>query len=306
MIIAFVNNHKAFLPEIDAYSRFFSGYNILCEIVNKNELGLVHRHVEWWMMGLDLTKPKEGMYKIHEYFSASVPPWRRWKNWSKSFFSAQPDFRLFLNEYVRKAYNLHDHIPFGYRDMGVPEQWLPGDPFLHEKEYDFVYAGDCSPVRQLQPLLNCFATGTMKNRSLLLIGKDYDYLQLAFGDYKNIVFMGPLPHNTMNTYILKARFGINYILDAEPFNRQTSVKLLEYAALGLPVVTTRYAWMEQFQQQNGGNYFYLEPGLSNFTWENVTSFSYSQPDLGNWTWEKQIRGSGVLEFLTLRFPEIRF
>jgi glycosyltransferase involved in cell wall biosynthesis len=146
----------------------------------------------------------------------------------------------------------------------------------------------------------------MKNRSLLLIGKDYDYLQSAFTDYKNIVFMGPLPHNTMNDYILKARFGINYIIDTEPFNRQTSVKLLEYAALGLPVVTTRYAWMEQFQQQNGGNYFYLEPDLSNFTWENVTGFPYSQPDLDNWTWEKQIRGSGVLAFLQSKFPEVQF
>jgi glycosyltransferase involved in cell wall biosynthesis len=306
MIIAFVHNGKAFLPEMDAYSRFFSGYHITCEIVSKNDLGLMHRHVEWWLMGTDLTKPKEGIYKIHEYCSSSVPPWRWWKNWWKSFFNAQPDFRLFLNEYVRKAFNFHDHIPFGYRDMGVPEHWLQTDPFLHERDYDFVYTGDCSPIRQPELLLNCFSTGAMKDKTLLIIGKDYEYLQTAYANNKNIVFMGPLPYNTMDSYILKARFGINYMIDKEPFNQQTATKLLEYAALGLPIITTRYAWVEWFQQQYGGNFFYLEPGFTNFTWEQVNNFPFSKPDIESLTWENRIRSSGVLEFLESKFPELKF
>lgn len=306
MIIAFVHNNKAFLPEIDAYTRFFSGYNITCEIVNDNDLGLMHRHVEWWMMGTDLTKPKEGIFKIHEYCSSSVPPWRWWKNWWKSFFNTQPDFRLFLNEYVRKAFNFHDHIPFGYRDMGVPEYWLLTDPFLHEREYDFVYTGDLSPVRMPEPLLNCFSTGAMKDRTLLLIGKDYEDLQNAYSGYENIVFMGPLPHISMDTYILKARFGVNYVIDKEPFSKQSSVRLLEYAALGLPIITTQYDWVEQFQQQYSGNFFFLKPDLSNFTWEEVNNHAYSKPDIESFTWEQQIRRSGVLEFLESKFPELKF
>lgn len=291
---------------MDAYRQFFSGYQITCEIVNKNDLGLIHRHVEWWMMGTDLTKPKEGIFKVHEYCSSSVPPWRWWKNWWKSFFNAQPDFRLFLNEYVRKAFNFHDHIPFGYRDMGIPEHWLQTDPFLHERDYDFVYTGDLSPIRQPGLLLNCFATGAMKDKTLLIIGKDYEYLQEAYAGYKNIVFTGPFPYDTMESHILKARFGINYMIDKEPFNQQTSTKLLEYAALGLPIITTQYAWVEQFQQQYGGNFFYLQPDLSNFTWEQVNSFPYSKPDMESFTWENRIRSSGVLEFLKSKFPELSF
>jgi hypothetical protein len=306
MIIAFVHNHKAFLPEIDAYSRFFSGYDITCEIVNKNDLGLVHRQVEWWMMGADLTKPKEGIYKVHEYYSSSLPPWRWWKNAWKSFFNAQPDFRLFLNEYVRKAFNFHDHIPFGYRDMGIPERWLQTDPTLYERDYDFVYTGDLSPVRRPEGLLNCFSRGSLKEKTLLVIGQEYEQLQAVYAGYENIVFMGPLPHNTMDFYILKARFGINYIIDAEPFNEQTSVKLLEFAVLGLPIITTKYAWVERFQQQYGGNFFYLEPECSNFTWEQVNNFPYVNPDLESLTWDQQIRRSGVLEFLEAKFPELKF
>jgi glycosyltransferase involved in cell wall biosynthesis len=306
MTIAFVHNNKAFLPEIDAYSRFFSGYHITCESVNKNEVARVHRDVEWWMMGTDFTKLKEGIFKIHEYCSSSMPPWRWWKNRGKSFFNAQPDFRLFLNEYVRKAFYFHDRIPFGYRDMGVPEQWLQADPFLYEREYDFVYTGDISPVREPELLLNCFSTGAMKNRTLLLIAKDYEHLQAAYAGFENIVFTGPFPYNKMDSNILKARFGINYMINKEPFNHQTSTKLLEYAALGLPVITTKYAWVEKFQQQYGGNFFYLEPDLSNFSWEQVHNFPFSKPDLQALTWENRIRNSGVLEFLASKFPEIRF
>jgi hypothetical protein len=95
-------------------------------------------------------------------------------------------------------------------------------------------------------------------------------------------------------------------VNTEPFNRQTSVKFLEYAALGLPVVTTRYPWMEQFQQQYGGDYFYLEADWSNFTWDHVTGFNYSAPDLHTWTWDHQIRNCGVLTFLQASFPELSF
>ncbi|HUP13452.1 MAG TPA: glycosyltransferase, partial [Niastella sp.] len=289
-----------------AYERFFSAYNITCELVNKNDLGLRHRHVEWWLMPADLTKPKEGIYKIHDYCSSSVPPWRWWKNWWKSFFNAQPDYRLFLNEYVRKALNFHDHIPFGYREMGVPEHWLLTDPFLHEREYDFVYTGDLSPVREPENLLNCFATGKMKDRTLLVIGKKYEHLQNAYGRHQNIVFTGPRPYSSMDSYILKARFGINYVIDKEPFTKQSSVRLLEYAALGLPIITTQYEWVEAFQQQYGGNFFYLKPDLSNFTWEAVNDLPYSKPNVESFTWEQQIRRSGVLEFLESKFPELKF
>jgi hypothetical protein len=306
MTIAFVHNDKAFLPEMDAYSRFFSGYHIKCERVNKNEVERVHRQVEWWMMGTDLTKLKEGIFKIHEYCSTSVPPWRWWKNRGKSFLNAQPDYRLFLNEYVRKAFHFHDRIPFGYRDMGIPEQWLLADPLLYEREYDFVYTGDISPVREPELLLNCFSTGAMKDRTLLLIGKDYENLQAAYAGFENIVFTGPYPYNNMGSQILKARFGINYMIDKEPFNHQTSTKLLEYGALGLPVITTKYAWVEQFQQQYGGNFFYLESDLSNFSWEQVNNFPFSKPNLEALTWENRIRSSGVLEFLESKFPELKF
>jgi hypothetical protein len=62
----------------------------------------------------------------------------------------------------------------------------------------------------------------------------------------------------------------------------------------------------QFQQRNGGDFFYLEPDLSNFTWKALQQYHFSFPDLSEWTWERQIRMSGVLEFLASKFPEVKF
>ena len=306
MIIAIVHENKAFLPEAGIYCSFFEQYNIECLVVNKDELGLAHRHVEWRFMGSDLSKPKEGILKIHEFCSASMPPWSSLKNWSKSFFNTQPDFRLFLNEYVKKAFNFHDRIPSGYRDMGVPEEWLLHAPAPAAKEYDFVYAGDCSPFREPEQMLNCFTRGSLKDRSLLVVGNKNPELENVYGEFKNISFVPPVPYIEIPHYLHKARFGFNFIVDKEPINRQTSTKLLDYAACRLPVVSTDYQWARQFQERHGGRFLFVQPDLSDFTWENVNRFDYAAPNLSQLTWEKQIRGSGVLEFLQSKFPGLKF
>ena len=146
----------------------------------------------------------------------------------------------------------------------------------------------------------------MKDHSLLILSNNYEDLKNKLKLHKNIFFAGPVKHKEVKTYIEKSRFALNFILDEEPFNQQTSTKFLEYAALKISVISTSYAWVKYFQQKYGGNYFYLNNDLSNFTWEKISDFSYSFPELNEWTWEKQIRRSGVLEFLQSKFPELSF
>lgn len=302
MTIAFVHSNKAFLPEIEAYMRFFSGYGIGCKAITKEETDLVRAEVEWRMMGFDGSKPKAGVIKIHEYASASLPPGRYLKNLRKSLLNAQPDFRLFLNKYVQRTFNFRDKVAFGYRDMGIPAEWLLAPARPVSKEYDFVYTGNLDKARNPEQLLDHFSTGRLKDRSLLLISQHYDGLKDKYAAYPNIVFKGPFDHRDIRHYLGKARFGVNYMVDKEPFNQQTSTKFLEYAACGLPVVSTNYEWIRDFQRQYGGDYFFLSPDLREMDWESICQFNYSVPDMRNWTWERQIRGSGVLEFLNERFP----
>lgn len=307
MTIAFVHNNKALLPEIYAYSDFFRQYNIKCEVVTKNELQGVPRQVEWFFMGFDTSKRTNGILKIHEYASASIPPARRLKDRVKKYINTQPDFRLFLNEYVRSQLKFTDNCPWGYRDMGLHPSWLtqPAEPI--KKEYDFVYCGSVTKDIAIHRLLNHFLpTASMANRSLLVVSRNYEILQQQYKAASNIQFTGPVPHHEVVSFIRKAHFAINYKPDIEPHSFQTVTKLLEYVACKTPVITSRLPWVEQFQQRYGGDFFYLEPDLSNFTWPALQQFNFSFSDLSEWTWEKQIQQSGVLEFLAAKFPDVKF
>ncbi len=72
---------------------------------------------------------------------------------------------------------------------------------------------------------------------------------------------------------------VNYIPDEEPFNAQTPTKFLEYAAMKIPVISTNYFWISEFQERYGGNYFFLKEDLSNMTWDRITGFPYEFPNL---------------------------
>jgi glycosyltransferase involved in cell wall biosynthesis len=307
MTIVFVHPHKAFLPEIEAYIRYFRKYPVQCEVTTKEKARLLKPQVEWFFMGTDVSKPRHGIYKIHEYASASVPPGRRWKDRMKRYFNAQPDFRLFLNEYVNSRFGFSDGIPWGYRDMGLDPSWLAPPAVRVEKEYDFVYCGSVTKDIAINRLLNHFLPAApMAGRNLLVVSREYEAWQQQYRAASNIQFIGPVPHDHVQDFIRKAHFAINYKPAIEPHSYQTVTKLLEYAACKTPVITTRLPWVIQLQQHYGGDFFYLEPDLSNFTWEAVQQFPFSFPDLSEWTWEKQIRLSGVLEFLQSKFPELAF
>ena len=298
MLIAFVHNEKAFLPEIEAYEKFFATIRVACERVSQKKLDNFNHDVEWHFMGYDRTQKRIGKTKVHEYASASVPPYRKEKDILKKFFNAKPDYRLFLNEYVRQQFSFKDAIPFGFRDMGVYPVSKEINPV--KKEYDFVYAGDISFKRGFDNLIKAFTKGDLINKSLLVVSKGYEQIAEELKEYSNIRFIGPVPNRQVASNILKAKFAINYVPNTEPYNEQTSTKFLEYCAAQVPVISTDYKWVRYFQNKNGGNFYYLSPDLSNFTWDSITNFDYQFPDLKDFSWEKQIKNSGILEFLGLK------
>ncbi|MBE7169530.1 MAG: glycosyltransferase [Williamsia sp.] len=298
MIITFIHSQKAFLPEVGAYIKLFESIGIKCKTAAPHEVIRADTDVEWHFMGTDIRKAKEGRIKIHEYASGSIGRLGNFKDFSKKILNVKPDFRLFLNPYVNNRFKFKDNIPFGYRDMGVNADWLT--QANHSKtncKFDFVYIGDLSPARQPENLLNVFTKSPMKEKTLLIISSNYAHFQTAYFQFKNIVFKGPYNHSDIPSILSEACYGINYIIDEEPFNQQTSTKFLEYAACGLPIVSTKYKWIDEFRSKYGGNYYYLKPDLSNFAWDPIVNFTFSKPDLTNWMWEKQIKSSGIIQFL---------
>jgi glycosyltransferase involved in cell wall biosynthesis len=284
MLIAFIHEFKAFLPEIEAYREFFEKHGVKTTVARPNDQAVQHADVEWRFMGFSFRRNKAPLL-IHEYASASLPPQRSFKDFIKSRFTVKPDFRFFLNEYVRSRFSFNDQVPCGLRDMGVrPEMLLPSSS--GEKIYDFIYVGSISADIQPNRLLQVFTQPAMREKTLLIVSKSYESLQKRYSAFSNIIFKGPVPQKEVVHYIRQSSFAINYKPDIAPHSQQTSTKLLEYAACRVPVVTTDYLWMRKFQQQYGGNYFYLQPDLSNLRRTAVNNFEYSFPDLSEWTWEK--------------------
>jgi glycosyltransferase involved in cell wall biosynthesis len=298
MRIAFIHARSSFLPEMEAYQRFFKKRNIETISADFADAKNVKADVMWWVMGLSRVR-KPGTVTIHEYTSASAPPLAPVKNLLKRTFNSKPDFRLFLNDYVKQTLRFNDQVPFGYRDMGIDVSLFYPQPARH-KDFDFIYVGNVHYTRRLNELLNHFSSGPMKDRSLLILSRNYQHLQHQYARYENIFFKGPVAAGEVCNYINAARFAINYIPDISPYNRQTSTKLLEYAACRVPIISTSYQWINDFQRNYGGQYFFLEKDLSNLQWEAVNGFDYSFPELSAWEWEKQIEGSGVIDFLESR------
>jgi glycosyltransferase involved in cell wall biosynthesis len=305
MTIAFIHPLKSFLPEINAYADFFNKYGIRTEIHPTEMYDSINAEVEWYFMGMKGGKKKKNTIIIHEYASASISPFRKEKDFLKRIYNQQPDYRLFLNLYVKQRLGFKDNIPFGLRDMGVADLFFVSNKNI-EKEYDFIYTGSVAPERQIEKLLDRFTRKDLQMHSLLIVSKDYHRIARHFAPFSNIHFEGPVTHEVVAGHIAKARFCINYMPDKEPFNQQTPVKLLEYLSLQIPVISSRYSWAEQFQRRYGGEFFFLEKDLSNFTWENITRHNYSFPDMHAWKWEKQIRESGILEFLQSKFRALQF
>ena len=303
MTIALVHRHKAFLPAIHGYTQFFNRQGIRCEAVTPRELASLPHQVEWHFMGIDQTPIKKDIYKIHEYLSTSTPPFQTLKDLGKRLLNSRPDLRIYKNEYVQRSMGIHDQVPFCFQDVGIADEWFTASATEYDKEFDFIYVGELSAKRKPELLIDRFTRPDMQQHTLLLLSRHYEHLQEQYHHYPNIIFKGPVAKSEVKEYILRSRFGINYMPDIEPFNQLTSTKFLEYAACGLPIISTNYAWVNSFQQEYGGRFLLLSPDLNDLTWEKVNNYVYETPDMRGWTWEQQLRRSGVLRYLQVQFPK---
>jgi glycosyltransferase involved in cell wall biosynthesis len=296
MKIVLIHNNQAFLPELTAYETFFQTYQIeTCSAIYGQE-SASDADVYWYMMGYYPKAYYKKKLIIHEYASASVPPYRKLKDFFKSKLNPRPHFRLFLNEYVKEQICIHDEVPFGYRDMGVAREFFQiSDKGL--KEFDFIYSGSLSAGRNMESLLRVFEKGELVKKSILILGKDECGLKEKFRHCRNIIFQSPVSWEQVPSWLSRARYAFNFVPNIEPFNSQTSTKFLEYAAMKIPVISTNYFWISEFQEKYNGNYFILKEDLSNLSWEKISGFPFEFPNLKSWSWEERIRASGVLEFL---------
>lgn len=292
--ILFEHNNRSYLPELEAYQQFLKEIDGV-EVNVTSSPSLAERSysdIIWRFMGTDRLKTPD-RFLCHEYNSLSTPPCAVLKNSLKRFLAPKPNFRVFLNENVYKGFGFSDQISYSFRDMGISEKFFQVTNMM-QPEYDFAYCGSISKSRNIQVLLEHFQQ-TPDAGSILLVGDPEADLFDRYCHSKNIVFTGRVDNHQVPDLLRKARWGINFMPDKYPFNRQTSTKVLEYMAVGLGVVSTRYKWIEDFNRVRQAKIFWIKNDLSNLKAEFVEKQGTQASDVSDLEWNKVITKSGIFK-----------
>lgn len=294
--IALIHKGAAYAPEIGVYKRLLEKEGFFVQVFKDvAESDLIPFDVEWHFMGMDMTRRHIGRFKIHEYVSLSVPPFSKWKDQLKKVFNTIPDLRIFGNEFIEKEFGFDDNVPVRFRDAGVCPIFFQKQKNI-DKIFDFVYCGSTDNSRKIEHLLSYFVDN-MPDNSLLIIGTPPKGLPNRIIRHPAITFTDRINYEDVPSWLRKARFGINYVPNIYPYNQQRPLKLLEYCAVGLPVITTEYAWVVKFEDEKKAKFFTLNPEFGNFKLSLVENFSYSIPDVSDFTWNNIIAQSGIIPYL---------
>jgi glycosyltransferase involved in cell wall biosynthesis len=239
----------------------------------------------------------KGAVQVHEYASASVAPLAWLKDRIKRWQQPVPHFRVFQSEWVRQRMGFGDTVPeavpYALRDMGVPDAFLTAQA-LQPPEFDLVYLGEMRRLRHFVPLLRTLGQAGLR---LLLVGDVPPALQQRLAALGHIQNTGRVPQSQVPAQLLRARAGLNLMPDVLPLAEQTSTKLLEYLALGLPVISNPYAWAQRTALAHAGRVQLLGVQASAAQWQAaVQRLPLRQTDrqhLQSLRWSHQLQGLPV-------------
>ncbi|QBY55517.1 glycosyltransferase [Cupriavidus oxalaticus] len=233
---------KANYPEVPAYSSHLAewGFRVASGTLEDFER-LPDRPdtILWAIMGF-YRQDMPAAYVIHDYRSLSVGRLVQLKDLAKRYLNAKPNLRIFQNDRQRQLMRFNDGIPSILLPMGIPD-WIfkpefsapkVGDPIA-----DFCYIGDMSRERHFDMVLKAFERSFANSGyKLMLIGQPEPQIHAKFGSVPGIHFAGRFPQQDALRLVARSRAAICYFPYHRPHCYQTPTKLLEYAALGKPII----------------------------------------------------------------------
>lgn len=294
--VHFIRGGGSYLPELQAYAAHLEALG--CASTLHGDTGTVPADAAalWWICGrvpADATKKWPNAFHVHEYASASVPPAAALKDRLKRWTHPAPHHRVFQSEWVRNRMGFADGVPYSLRDMGVPRSFLAAQA-RGAPEFDLVYLGETSRLAAFAPALKAIRDAGL---SLLVVGAIDDWLQALAG---SATCTGRIAQDRVPGQLLRARAGLNLMPDRLPFSEQTSTKVLEYLAVGLPVVGNAYAWFGRAAAEHPGRLRALDVLDAN-AWRaamaSLPSRLAERGHLAALAWESRLRGLAVWDAL---------
>ena len=302
--VHFVHGARSYLPELAAYQVHIEGLGHAVQMHTQAQTVPDDAQAVWWMCGRvprDQARRLKGAVQVHEYASASVAPLAWLKDRIKQWQHPVPDFRVFQSDWVRQRMGfggavpdaVHDPVPYALRDMGVPDAFLTAQA-QQPPEFDLVYLGEMSRLLHFVPLLQTLGQAGL---SLLLVGDVPPTLQERLATLGHIQSTGRVPQDQVPAQLLRARAGLNLMPDVLPLSEQTSTKMLEYLALGLPVISNPYAWAKRTAQAHVGRVQLLGLLASAAQWQTAVqglpSRQIDRQHLQSLRWSQQLQNLPV-------------
>jgi hypothetical protein len=269
--VGLVVPESAILPEARAYRRYLNGHGIGCLTANSP----TDRALE----GTDAVISLAGFMPcwtfvdkplVCDFASRSTRSPKHLRDWIKRRVGKIPDLGVYQSEYVRAASpKARCSI---YRDMGFFADLI--QPREADPTWDVVYTGETRRPGLVEALLRLADWGM----SVAVAGP-------RFRVPHKVEYLGMMSLAETYAVLSKGRFGLNFVPARYPYEQQQSTKLIEYAAAGLDVLTSRTPWIESFLRSRGGRVTWLEdvrdvrdlnrtlepPNVSDLDWEQVMS-----------------------------------
>ncbi|MEG2832320.1 MAG: hypothetical protein RR923_06015 [Bacilli bacterium] len=286
-------------PEVYAlheHLRSFHSDKIFSQVLSLNELKLRQSEfdVVYRMMGFSPSIFKDfKLPEIHDYASLSTGNFCFLKNIIKRNIQKKPIFRTFLNKNVFEEFKFNDGVQYGLRDMGVSKIFFNKYTFDYDnKDFDFCYVGEISYERKIDVLINEFLEQEYK---VLFIGEN----KTNYKSCEKLHFYGKVSNSEIPKLVNKCRFALNFIPNKYPYNLQTSTKCLEYAAIGIPIISNSYNWVEGFSYSNNIDILFLNMNkISDF---NLHDFYFNSAkkcsSINIRNWDQIFEESGLIEFM---------
>jgi len=246
--VHFVHTGTAYMPELAAYEAHLNQLGHHSQRHSDPATVPVDADIVWWICGRVSAHHSHRLRRslqVHEYASASVGRLPGLKDRLKRWQHPRPDHRVFLSEWVRERMGFDDGVPDSLRDMGVPAAFLEAHP-PDAPDHDLVYLGEMSRLRGFLPVLQAISQAGLQ---LLLIGQVPADLEGVLSLTPGVRCTGRIPQSEVPTQLLRARAGLNLMPDRLPLSMQTSTKVLEYLAVGLPVLSNDYPWARRVAAQ---------------------------------------------------------
>lgn len=300
--VHFVHSGPAYMPELAAYARHLAALGH--HSVRHGDPATVpdDADIVWWICGHISPRHSHRLrhsLQVHEYASASVGRWPGIKDRIKRWLHPRPDHRVFLNAWVRDRMGFDDDVPFSLREMGVPETFLHAQA-VAAPEHDLVYLGEMARLSAFMPTLRAISEAGLR---LLLVGQPSPQLQQKLQTLPGVQITGHVPQHEVPSLLLRARAGLNLMPLRRPLTHQTATKVLEYLAVGLPVLSNDYPWARQIAQQHPQRVRLLQGLDQPLTWRQACAqLPPLMPDrqhLQAWCWPQLLRALPLWKSLGL-------